>query len=125
MRRQLIVFALLFSAACIQDRDRLVPPRVTLTLADQTVLGGGDVFGTVSAADESGIIYVRAQIRIEGDPQPPRFAVSNAFEADTIQYNFRLEVRTGFPTGTPIYVTATVIDDQNFAVIREDTIAIR
>lgn len=125
MRRRLLVSGLLLSAACIQDRERLEPPRVSLALADQTVQAGGDVFGTISAADASGIIYVSAQIRIEGDSLSPRRSFANPPESDTIQYSFRLTVRPGFPAGTPIYVTATVIDDQNFEVVKEDTISIR
>jgi len=125
VRRRLLVSGFLLLAACIQDRERLEPPRVTLELADQTVLPGGDVFGTISAADASGIIYVAAQIRIAGDTLSPRRTFANPPELDTIQYSFRLTVRSGFPAGTPIYVTATVIDDQNFEVVKEDTISIR
>lgn len=124
MRRGLLV-ALLACAGCIRDRERLEPPRVTLALADQTVLPGGDVFGTISAADASGIVYVSAQIRIAGDSANPRRTYANPPGSDTIQYEFHLTVRTGFPPGTPIYVTASVMDDQNFLVVKEDTIAIR
>lgn len=125
MKRNFLWVALLVVAACIQDRERLEPPRVTLSLADQTVLPGGSVFGTISAADKSGIIYVRAEIRIAGDTGQPKGTSANPPSPDTIQYNFNLPVKTGFPPGTPVYVTAKVIDDQNFLVIREDTISIR
>lgn len=125
MRRVVLLLALVAGVSCIQDRERLEPPRVTLALADQTVLPGGDVFGTISAADASGIVYVSAQIKIAGDTLSPRRTYANPPGSDTIQYQFHLTVRTGFPPGTPIYVTASVMDDQNFLVTREDTIAIR
>lgn len=123
MRRLLFVSGLTLLAACLDSRERLAPPNVTLSLADQTVLAGGEVLGTITASDASGIIYVAAQIRIGFDTldrsvaQPP--------EPDTIQYNFRLRVRPGIPVGTPIYVTAIVIDAQNFKVEKEDTITVR
>lgn len=125
MRRLLLVSGVVLLAACIDSRERLSPPNVTLSVADRTVLPGGNVTGTISASDASGIIYVAAQIRIQGDTADPRRSVAQPAETDTIQYNFILRVRTGFPAGTPIYVTATVIDDQNFEVTKEDTITIR
>ena len=125
MRRLLSVVGLALLLGCLDSRERLAPPKVTLSVTDQTVLPGGQVLGTISASDASGIIYVAAQIRIEGDTLAPRRAFENPPESDTIQYNFSLTVRSGFSAGTAIYVSATVIDDQNFEVVKEDTIFIR
>jgi hypothetical protein len=125
MKRLVLFLACLAGVACLQDRERLEPPRVTLKLADQTVLPGGDVLGTISAADASGIVYVHAEIRIAGDSGRPQGTSATSDSRDTIQYTFSLPVRTGFPSGTPIYVTASVMDNQNFVVTKEDTIAIR
>ena len=125
MKRALVVLVLMVTAACIEDRDRLSPPRVTLELESQTVPAGNDVVGTISAADASGIVYVSAQIRIQGDLAEPRRTYATSPGSDTVQFVFHLQARTGFPSGTPIYVTATVEDDQNFVVTKEDTITIR
>lgn len=125
MKRLVIFLAAIACAACLQDRERLEPPRVTLALADQTVLPGGSVVGTISAADRSGIVYVSVSVAIAGDTARPERAAATSDARDTIQYNFSLPVRTGFPPGTPIYVTASVMDNQNFLVSKEDTITMR
>lgn len=123
MRRLLFVSGLTLLAGCLDSRERLVPPEVTLSLVQQTVAAGGDVYGTITASDASGIIYVAVQLRLGVDTLDR--AVDQPAEPATIQYNFRLSVRSGIPAGTPIYVTAIVIDAQNFTVEKEDTITVR
>lgn len=125
MNRTLTFLAVVLLAGCIEDRDRLAPPRVYLDLESQTVPAGSDVVGIISAADASGIIFVSAKIRIEGDTEDPRQTFATSRGSDTVQFAFRLQTRTGFPSGTPVYVTATVEDDQSFLVTKEDTITIR
>jgi hypothetical protein len=123
MRRLLFVSGLTMLAACLDSRERLVPPEVTLSLVEQTVAAGGEIYGTITASDASGIIYVAVQVRSATDTLDR--SVAQPAEPATVQYTFSLSVRSGIPTGTPLYVTAIVIDAQNFKVEKEDTITVR
>ena len=125
MKRLLLLATLVAGVACMEDRVRLSPPRVTLIVTQTTVPAGSSVSGTISAGDESGIVYVGIRVRIEGDTEDPDGGFWNVPGSDTIHYAFSIPIKTGFPSGTPIYVTATVQDDENFVVTREDTIAVR
>ena len=120
-----LLVPLVGAVACLEGRERLQPPRVYLRLNDTGVIPGGQLFGRVSGYDASGIVYVNAVLRIEGDTGRARSASASGFEADTVDFDFNLEVKTGFPPGTRLFVNATVRDDENFEVTVEDTSVIR
>lgn len=125
MRLALVAVLTLIAASCLDSRDRLVPPRVYLRLDDTGVAAGGEMSGRLSAADERSITYVKAELEIAGDTAKPLVASASVFNRDTVDFDFRFTVKTGFPAGTKIFVTAFAIDDQNFEVSVTDTLLMR
>lgn len=126
MRKLLVVLLPLFAASsCLDGRERLQPPRVYLRLNDTGVIPGGQLFGRVSGYDASGIVYVNALLRIDGDTGRAKSASASGFESDTVDFDFILDVKTGFPPGTRLFVSATMHDDENFQVTVVDTSVIR
>ena len=115
----------LLGSGCLDSRERLSPPRIHLKLDDTNVAVGGEMSGRVSAADQSGIVYISAQWLIEGDPAGARSSSASTFDRDTVDYDFRFTVKAGFPSGTKIFITAIARDDQNFEVSTQDTATIR
>lgn len=125
MMRLLFALSLASLAACLDTRERLEPPRIYLKLDGTTVASGGEMSGVVSAYDSEGIIYISAQLEIEGDTSPPKRSVVSSIHQDTVDFAFGFTVKSGFPSGTRLFVTGTVVDDQNFQVSRTDTSFIR
>ena len=118
----LLVFGL---GGCLDTRDRLQPPRVYLYVDETSVAPGGEIFGRVSAADSDGIIYIAAQLVIDGDTARPQRSFAGDFQGDTVDFAFSFTVKHGFPSGTQLFISATVRDEQNFEVTRSDTSLIR
>ena len=125
MKVAAVVLLALLPTACLDSRERLEPPRVYLKLDETSVAAGGEMSGRVSAADRSGIIYIRAQWLVEGDPAGAKSASASVFEQDTVDFDFGFTVKTGFPSGTRIFIDASARDDQNFEVTASDTVTIR
>ncbi len=124
MRRRL-AWLVLAVAGCLDSRDRLEPPRIYLRLDPTTVAPGGQLSGVVSAADASGVVYIRAQLAIEGDTARPLSTFAGDFEQDTVDYAFRFTIPSRVPRGTRLFITGTVRDDQNFEVTTKDTTVVR
>lgn len=126
MKKLFAVFLPLVGAvSCLDGRERLQPPRVYLNLRDTSILPGERLYGRVSGYDASGIVYVNAQLAIEGDTARPQSSSASGFEADTVDYNFNFPVKAGLAPGTRLFVSATVRDDENFEVTIADTSVIR
>jgi len=125
MRRLVVVLLSLMLASCLDSRDRLEPPRIYLRLDPTTVAPGGQISGVVSAADASGITYIRAQLAIEGDTARPLSTFAGDFQQDTVEYAFRFTVPSRVTRGTRLFITGTVRDDQNFEVTTTATTVVR
>jgi hypothetical protein len=123
--RLAFALALLLLAGCLDSRERLDPPRIYLKLNDTDVASGGEMSGVVSAYDTQGIVYVSAELKIDGDPEPPKRSYVSSIDQDTVDYSFGFTVKSGFPSGTRLFITAIVVDEQNFQVSRTDTAFIR
>jgi hypothetical protein len=126
MMKYTILLVALLASGCLDSRERLDPPRLYLRVDETSVAPGGEIFGTVSAADAHGIIYIAAQLEIQDDSlNRPQRAVRNDIQQDTIDFAFSFTVPSGLPSGRRLVVTATAIDDQGFEVSRSDTSFIR
>ena len=107
--------------ACFAERERLDTPVVTLLLSARQVAAGDTIRGTLQARDASGIVdwVISARsafdtVRVFGD----------APELGEISAPFRLAVVDSTPSGTRVVVEAVVEDDQNFAIMRSDTVTV-
>ncbi len=125
MMRRCLAWLALTVAGCLDSRDRLEPPRIYLRLDPTAVAPGGQITGVVSAADASGITYIRAQLAIEGDTARPQSTFAGDFQQDTVEYAFGFTVPSRLASGTRLFITGTVRDDQNFEVTTTDTTAVR
>ena len=120
MRARLLLLGVLAAlAACVQERERLDPPRVTLELGEQQTTPGGTITGTVTAVDRSGGIILVSVTAQAGDST---FRQRQDFIGeDSTTLIFGLHVASNAPDSAEIIVRATAIDEQNFVVIAEDT----
>jgi hypothetical protein len=107
--------------ACFAERERLDTPVVTLLLSARQVAAGDTIRGTLQARDASGIVdwVITARsafdtVRVFGD----------APELGEISTDFRLPVVDTVPPGTRVVVEAVVEDDQNFSIVRSDTVTV-
>jgi hypothetical protein len=108
---------------CIEERERLDVPVVTLTLADTVVTAGDSVRGVVTARDASGVIYLAVSARVADSVA--RFGPLNLAPTDSIARRFTLRVPGAAAGGALVIVTATAIDEQDFTVEVRDTAVVR
>jgi hypothetical protein len=120
----LAAFGALMAAAagCIDERDRLDVPDLTLVLDDTAVAPSGEITGRVVATDASGL--VRYRVMPLSDYLKNVRVSRNLNDVRQIDTTFRLAVADTIPVGTEVPVEATVFDNQGFVVGRTDTVRI-
>jgi len=105
--------------ACLQRRDRLDVPRVSLVLESAVVAPGGLVRGHAWAVDESGVIFF--SISVFTDDSLARAQV-NRVSSDSVDLVFELGVFSAAPPDAAVVVRAVARDNQDFEVTLTDTV---
>ena len=132
MRRRVARTALLAAlapgalAACMDERDRLTPPTLELTLDDSTVAPGGSIRGTIAAADPNGIIYLTVRLRCAETDSLLRAQTDGSIpRLESVSRSFLLDVPQSVPANTRLIVEGATIDDQDFTISTRDTVYTR
>ena len=114
--------------ACRAERERLDVPQLKLTVDQQAVARGGDITGTVTATDQSGLAFLGIGA-FKDDTLisrfPPGVGAGTLYGDDSITTRFILKVTCAVPDGAPVQVLARTFDNQGFEVVRYDTVIAR
>ena len=117
-----LAIAWLAAIGCVGERERLDAPSVRLELDDDVVAAGSSITGTVTATDRSGgiiLVSVRAEAGDSAFRQRADFVGT-----DSVSVLFNLHIAANALEGSPIVVRATVLDQQSFQTVAEDTAAV-
>ena len=113
-------------AACMDERARLTPPTLELTVEDTTVAPGGQLAVDLAAADRNGIIYLSARLRCaETDSVLDVVSDGSIPRRESVSRTWVLLVPQTVPANTRLVVEAATIDDQDFTITRRDTVYAR
>ena len=104
-------------AACLEERPRPAPPRLTLILDDATVCSPDTVSGTVRADDPDGIDSL--WVTVDQEESGVDGLLERSFEA-----RFRLPVRAGLSTGSTVDVLVRARDLAGFEDTLERALAV-
>lgn len=105
----LLAFA---AAGCVDERERLDVPRVTLDLDVGAPVAGGRVTGRAAAADASGVIA----LAVYSCSRDSVFRMTESYDrARTAVIDFALHVATNAVPGEPVEIYAVTYDDQGFS----------
>ena len=113
-------------AACMDERERLTPPTLELTVEDTTIAPGGQLAVDLAAADPNGIIYLSARLRCaETDSVMDVVSDGSIPRRESVSRRWTLIVPQTVPANTRLVVEAATIDDQDFTITRRDTVYAR
>jgi hypothetical protein len=112
----------LAAAGCLNERDRLDVPRLTLVLDNTTVAPGGMVRGSAIAVDGTGIIFLQVTVTTADSAAAHRL---NRISADSVRLDFALPISSLADGDEVVSVTAIARDDQDFEVTATETAVVR
>ncbi|MGH7675339.1 MAG: hypothetical protein ACREMV_08715 [Gemmatimonadales bacterium] len=109
--------AALSGAGCFDERDRVGPPRLTLSIDADTTFSPDTITGRVRAEDPDGIDSI--WLAFAGDTFP-----ADGLLLPVLDRAFALQVAPGVGPGTPLAISLSGRDLRGFSATISDTVRV-
>ncbi|MBC7789498.1 MAG: hypothetical protein H7Z74_06110 [Anaerolineae bacterium] len=117
----LLSFCAIGYLACYRERERFDIPELEVIPASRVIAPNDTLRGVVRAADGSGLETLTVFATSSIDTIRQEFFVADRHR---VEFMFRIPVSAETPAGTRIAIRAVVLDDQNFQVVKHDTVVV-
>ncbi len=117
----LLALCAMASSACYRERERFDIPELEIIPTVRVIAPNDTVRGVVRASDGSGLEALTLVATSPADTIRQQFFVADRHR---VEFTFRIPVRATTPAGSRIAIRAVVIDDQNFQVVKHDTVLV-
>ena len=117
----LIALCCMAFLACYRERERFDIPELEIVPEARVIAPSDTVRGVVRASDGSGLEALTIVATSPVDSIRQQFFVADRHR---VEFTFRFPVSAAITAGSRIAIRAIVIDDQNFQVIKHDTVLV-
>ena len=121
MRAAAFLICALASSACYRERERFDIPELEITPSAKVIAPSDTVKVIVRASDGSGLEALTLFATSPVDTVRQQFFVADRHR---VEFTFRVPVSPKTPPGSRIAIRAVVLDDQNFQVVKHDTVVV-
>ncbi|MGI9077366.1 MAG: hypothetical protein ACR2G6_08560 [Gemmatimonadaceae bacterium] len=109
------------SSACYRERERFDIPELEIVPAAKVIAPSDTLRGVVRASDGSGLEALTLVATSPVDTIRQQFFVADRHR---VEFAFQIPVKATTAAGSRIAIRAVVIDDQNFQVVKHDTVLV-
>ncbi len=121
MRVAALLICAMASSACYRERERFDIPQLEIIPATRIIAPSDTVDVIVRASDGSGLEALTLFATSPVDTIRQQFSVADRHR---VEFTFSIPVSATTPAGSRIAIRAVVLDDQNFQVVKHDTVVV-